>query len=68
MNHDGLVVLGAHLPNGIESRVVGLDIGAVGILQLETENLVDLQARAPARKQRSSSAAVFADQPGSLMP
>ena len=44
VDHDRLVVLRTHLPDRIEALVVGLDVGAVGVLQVEAEDLVDLQA------------------------
>ncbi len=50
VDHDGLVVLGAHLPDRIEALVVGLDVGAVGVLEIEAEHLVDLQARRARQK------------------
>ena len=40
----GLLCLRAHLPDRIEALVVGLDVGAVGVLQVEAEHLVDLQS------------------------
>src|SRR5689334_13947565 len=54
VNHDGLVVAGAHLPDRIEPRVVGLDVAAVAILEFEPQifpNLQSLSSRAKAALQ-----------------
>src|SRR5262249_8294419 len=50
VDHDGLVVLGAHFPDRIESRVIGLDVGAVGIFQIESEHFIDLQSYSAGQK------------------
>ena len=44
VNHDGLVVFGAHFPDRIETRVVGLDVTAVAILDRKPQFLGDLQS------------------------
>src|SRR5437764_233585 len=47
VDHDRLTVLGAHFPARIEAGIVGLNVTADPVLELESENLVDLQARRP---------------------
>src|SRR6267154_2744876 len=44
MNHDRLVVFGAHLPDRVQTRIVGLDVTAVPILDRKPEFFGDLQS------------------------
>ena len=43
MDHDRLVVARAGFPDGIKARIIGLDIAAVFVSQVQPEHLVDLQ-------------------------
>src|SRR5262249_60345214 len=44
MNHDRLVVLRAHLPAGVEPRIVRLDERSVRVLRVEAEAFGDLHS------------------------
>ncbi len=44
VDHHRNLVLGAHLPEGVDTGVVGLDVGAIGVLGALSQGLRDLDA------------------------
>ena len=47
VNHHRLLVFGADCPTRVHARVVSVNIGTVGVLQLQAEHFVDLQTLRP---------------------